>query len=404
MSNKEHFIELVDKFINGTLTEEENNALKGMLDQEENDAELDRILKESYEQSGDESFWNEKYREVFVSRLLDKAGIDSASDYIGPMKPAHRIHFLKTAWFRYAAAIILTVGLGTVAYLLTTKKDSQQTLANGNKRLQTDIPPGGDKAVLTLADGSNIILDNAANGNIADQGGVQVVKLANGQIAYDLRTLSSKDVMWNTMSTPRGGQYQVTLPDGTKVWLNAASSITFPTAFTGKERNVKVTGEAYFEVTRNKQQPFIVDINGKSAVQVLGTEFNINSYGDEASIKTTLIEGSVKIFKADQSAVLKPGQQAVQAENRIVVNSSADLDKVLAWKNGLFNFDEADLYSVMRQLERWYDIDVQYRGSSSTSMIFQGKMYRNANLSDVLEMLKKMGVNFQMDGKTLIVL
>ena len=218
------------------------------------------------------------------------------------------------------------------------------------------------------------------------------------------------------MTTPAGGQYQVTLPDGTKVWLNAASSITYPTAFVDKERPVKISGEVYFEVAKDKEKPFIVDVDGKSSVRVLGTSFNINSYGDESTIKTTLLEGSVKVMRtattavSTDSVILKPGQQALVAlpavaassDRQLKVTSDVNIEQTLAWKNGLFNFNGSDLHAVMRQLERWYGIKVEYEGSIPDTK-FSGEIYRNVNLSDVLEALQRMGVKFRLHGKTLLV-
>lgn len=359
----------------------------------------------------------------------------ASENRVDNIRPAHRIHFLKTAWFRYAAAILIV--FGSVAYLwINNRNDKDLAAATDNKRLSSDVGPGGEKAVLTLADGRKIILDSAANGNLAQQGNAQIVKLSNGQLTYNLKGSSSKEIMWNTMATPKGGQYQLTLPDDTKVWLNAASSITYPAVFVGNKREVKIAGEVYFEVAKNKQKPFVVDVDEKSLVEALGTSFNINSYTDEESIKTTLLEGSVRVLKTNTTAtatspglqpksseaddklkgavILKPGQQATiavvasadsQLENTagISIVNNPDIEKTLAWKNGLFNFNGVDLYALMRQLERWYDIKVQYQGSVP-NVIFKGEMYRNVNLSDVLAALQKMGVKFRMDGKTLIVL
>lgn len=333
----------------------------------------------------------------------------------GSHQSVHRVHFLKTTWFRYAAAIILLIGIAWYFQSNQWNSSDGSNKSTESKTLAEDIAPGTNKAILTLANGNKIILDSAANGDLANQGGVNIVKLASGQIIYDLRGLTSKEVMWNTMTTPNGGQYQVTLPDGTKAWLNAASSITFPTAFLGKKREVSINGEVYLEVATNKNQPFVVDIRGESFVEVLGTSFNINSYENENVIKTTLLEGSVKVIndKLKRSAILKPGQQAkiVRAETfnqgsqntaGISVLGNIDLDQVLAWKNGLFNFNGADLRIVMRQLERWYNINVQYR-NSVPDVVFEGKMYRNENLSYVLDMLKEEGVKFRLEGKNLIV-
>lgn len=413
MSRQEYFTELIQKFISGSLTEQENHALMRMLDDNQNDAELDRIMRESFEQSGDSRFWTDEYRETFANRLMKNEKFVKAAEGES-QKSIHRIHFLRTTWFKYAAAVLIII-IGAATYRWTT--DSRQPLTADSRSLQTDIAPGGDRATLTLADGSEILLDSAANGTLADQGGVQVLKLASGQIAYDIGGLRSGEVMWNTMSTPKGGQYQVTLPDGTRVWLNASSSIMFPTAFAAGKREVKITGEVYLEVAKDKEKPFVVDVSGKSSVEVLGTSFNINAYADESSIRTTLVEGSVKVAANDQTAILKPGQQALIAVttpsdgqpslssktgNDISVNPHPDLKQVLAWKNGVFDFTGADLKTVMRQLERWYDIQVEYK-DDIPSITFEGRMYRNVSLRDVLEALQDMGVQFELNGKNLVV-
>lgn len=353
-----------------------------------------------------------------------------ARTHAQPLNPEHRLLFLRTSWFRYAAAVILVFGVA--AYIWTTSNKTEQTVADRSKPLQTDIAPGGERAILTLADGRTIVLDSAANGHLADQPGADIVKLANGQIAYTLQGATSKEAMWNTMSTPRGGQYKLTLPDGTNVWLNAASSITFPAAFVSTERKVKVAGEAYFEVAKNKEKPFIVDVDGKSTVQVIGTSFNINSYYDEGTIKTTLLEGSVKVISGAAttnsssagrntkpsgtdynhavSVVLKPGHQAQisiraagASDQPLKVIDNADIDQVLAWKNGIFNFDGAGLKEVMLQLERWYDIQVRYEGKVP-AVQFKGKMNRGVKLSTVLNWFSELGIKTRLEGRTLIVL
>jgi ferric-dicitrate binding protein FerR (iron transport regulator) len=211
-------------------------------------------------------------------------------------------------------------------------------------------------------------------------------------------------LIFNTLSTPRGGQYQLLLPDGTKVWLNAASSITYPVGALTKEIKIKIEGEAYFEVAKNKELPFIVDIGGRSTVEVLGTHFNVNGYTNEGVIRTTLLEGSVKVTNGQSDKVLKPGQQSEQAaqDQKITVHNDVDTDKVLAWKNGLFNFEGASLPAVMHQLERWYDITVQYEGAVP-AIEFRGGMDRNVNLSAILQFLAEMKIKYTMQGHTLII-
>ena len=423
--NRELFSILIDNYLAENLSENERLQLVEMLNQPEYEQLLHARLQESFNEGVYVGPLDNVRKDVVKSLVFNR--INTPVNFAKP-SPVRRLR-----WMKWAAAIFIATGVG--AYLWNTNKKPDQTLVKQHKYLQTDIPAGGDRAILTLADGRTITLDSAANGNIAQQSGAQIIKLANGQIVYDLKGSTSTEVMWNNLSTPRGGQYQVALPDGTKVWLNAASSITFPAAFTGNKREVKIQGEVYFEVAKNKQKPFIVNIDGGAAVQVLGTSFNINSYVDEGSVKTTLLEGSIRVSanntttagaSSDQQrnlsktngVILNPGQQAMifvessainksgQQPNNIgdiIVKSDVDLDQALAWKNGIFNFNGADLKTVMRQLERWYDIKVQYKGSKFNE-IFQGEMYRNVNLSDVLEMLNKMGVKFELEGKNLIVL
>jgi ferric-dicitrate binding protein FerR (iron transport regulator) len=270
--------------------------------------------------------------------------------------------------------------------------------------LLNDVAPGGNKAILTLANGSKIILSNAKNGALTQQGNTKVVKLDDGKLAYQPdKTNAPIAVEYNTVSTPRGGQYQLTLSDGSKVWLNAESAITFPTSFTGKERKVSIKGEAYFEVAHDASKPFQVTVNGME-VQVLGTHFNINAYNDEGEMKTTLLEGAVKVSKVSVSKLIIPGEQAVVSLTEpIIVVQQADVDEAVAWKNGLFHFDNADLQQVMRQLSRWYDVDVVYIGTIPKRE-FAGEMQRDLRLSQVLELLEKNEVNFKIQGKKIMVL
>jgi len=246
-------------------------------------------------------------------------------------------------------------------------------------------------------------------GVIARQGGSSIVKTAGGRIVYRSsdatrdkapESAGAGETMMNTMRTPRGGNYRLTLPDGTQVWLNAASSITYPAAFTGKQRNVRISGEVYFEVVKNKELPFMVSVDGGADVEVLGTGFDVNAYTDEGSVKTTLLEGSVRVCKV----VLKPGQQAQVSQQKVSVVNNVDIDKVMAWKNGLFNFQDVSLREVMRQLERWYDIEVVYR-KNVPDIRFEGEISRNINLSDLLKVLARADVKFSIEGgRRLVVL
>jgi ferric-dicitrate binding protein FerR (iron transport regulator) len=327
----------------------------------------------------------------------------------------------KLSW---AAAIIL-IAVGIYTWSVNNRKQNPTTTT----RL-SDIPPGKNTAILTLSDGSAIVLDSSSNGVLATQGNTRILKNATGRITYTPNnTTTDIASLDNTLSTPKGGQYQLTLPDGSNVWLNAASSITFPTAFTGSQRHVTITGEAWFEVAKDNRHPFIVDIKDAQSVEVLGTEFNINGYDNEAQIRTTLIKGSIKIAAIHRpgtaaashqsnvppatpaAVILKPGQQAILASTSrqttantgITTIDAADIEKIMAWKKGLFNFEGADVPTVMRQLERWYDIHVKYNGAIP-DIRFRGELDRGVNLSEILKILPEMGIRYRLEDRTLIVL
>ena len=301
-----------------------------------------------------------------------------------------------------AASLIGVIALST---FLWVKQHSKQPIAQINqiaKSNNNDVNPGGNKAVLTLADGSTIILDDAKNGAIAQQGNTKVVKI-DGKLNYNVSELSTQQPVFNTISTPRGGQYQVVLPDGSKVWLNSVSSLRFPTFFNGKQRRVEITGEAYFEVAKNQAMPFIVSVNG-AEIEVLGTDFNVNAYSDESTIRTTLLEGSVKFAKDGNVAILKPGQQSQLSLNgQLKTINNVEIEKVVAWKNGFFLFEASDFKTVSKQLSKWYDVEVVY--DKEIDDLFYAKVPRSTKLSDLLKALSLTGkINFKIEGKKIIVL
>jgi ferric-dicitrate binding protein FerR (iron transport regulator) len=275
--------------------------------------------------------------------------------------------------------------------------------------------------MLTLADGRTITLDDVQNGILTKEGNTAVSK-KDGIVMYHSPAGDAQPaaiISYNTLTTPRGGQYQLVLPDGSKVWLNAASSIKYPTAFTGNERKVEVTGEGYFEVAKNASMPFHVQVNNMD-VEVLGTHFNINGYSDEPSIRTTLLEGSVKVrqwsmvngqLKTENEALLKPGEQAALAgthspltthHSPLTIDHSPNTEEVMAWKNGLFQFQDASIESIMRQVARWYDVQIEYKGKINNEFI--GKIPRHVPVSSVLNILESTGwVHFTIVGKKIIV-
>lgn len=326
-------------------------------------------------------------------------GMNRVNQLVKPS--ATPVHLLRRRFLRYAAAGLLLLGTG--AYYWTIHKNKQPELAHG--RATDTIAPGRDGAVLTLADGSKVVLDSMGNGVIANQRGVPV-SLQGGQLAYGPISSSSAEMIYNTISTPRGRQFKVLLPDGSKVWLNAASSLRYPTAFSGKERRVTLDGEAYFEIAKNAAMPFKVAIGNTMEAEVLGTSFNINSYKNESTIKTTLLEGVVRLNAFQQSQTLKPGQQVtiIPSKQKMEPAQNADQDKVMAWKNGLFNFDDASLPEVMRELERWYDIEVTY-AKDIPPIRFGGEINKQNTLQDVLQILEKSNVHFRLEqGRKLVVI
>ncbi len=269
------------------------------------------------------------------------------------------------------------------------------------------VAPGGNRAVLTLAGGQKIILDSAAAGVLAEQGNTHVQKLGDGQLAYEAGRkggTAPATPLYNTLTTPRGGQYELTLPDGTKVWLNAASSITYPTAFPGNSRTVEMTGEAYFEVVHDKKRPFVVKAGGQT-IQDIGTHFNVNDYTDEPAQVTTLLEGAVTVG----GHPLRPGEKATvtgatgSGAGAIIVVTQGDPDQAVAWKNGLFVFTDAGLQTVMRQLSRWYNVDVTYEGNIPPRQ-FTGMIGRSLTLNQVLKGLAKERVHYRIEeGNRLII-
>jgi transmembrane sensor len=293
--------------------------------------------------------------------------------------------------FFKAAVIVMVLLAGTYVYL---KQTEHPALTASFKSKKSKIIPGGDNAVLLLADGSQVILNKASDGQIADQPGVKVVKTKSGELIYRFaKNIAPQSVAINTVITPRGGQYHLILVDGTEVWLNAASSIKFPTAFNGNDRRVEVRGEVYFEVAKNKSKPFIVHTD-QSDIKVLGTHFNVNAYDDEEVQRTTLLEGSVEIKRGNQKMLLIPRQQANidGKSNTIKIKEIEDLDAIIAWKNGYFQFEKSDVQSVMRQVSRWYNTDVGYNGTIPTKQ-YTGKIPRSVNVAKLIEMLSYSGIH-----------
>lgn len=307
----------------------------------------------------------------------------------------------RKGWWMAAASVLLAVGLSVYFYQAGNPFQSRQSV------YINDVAPGSNKAFLTLANGARISLTDAKNGALAQQSGIQITKTAEGKLVYTARSSGqgpdNEAAGMNTIETPKGGQYQVVLPDGTKVWLNAASSLKFPASFIGNVRKVILKGEAYFEVVHNKKQPFQVGTS-KQTVEVLGTHFNINSYLDDGNTQTTLLEGSVRV-NAQTNVVLKPGQQSVLNAKSGLQVRQANLETVMAWKNGDFIFKDENLENIMMQITRWYDVDVVYNDLDPKSVVLGGWVSRSKNLSAVLKIIESIAnVHFKVEGRRVTVM
>jgi transmembrane sensor len=301
-----------------------------------------------------------------------------------------------------AASLLLLFSFGF--WLYRQQQPAKQLDISKNKR---DIAPGGNKAILTLANGTKIVLDSASSGEIAQQGGVTVTKTKSGQVIYNLAQLTSSSpepAGYNTIATPSGGQYQVVLPDGSHVWLNAASSIRFPTVFSGNERKVEIKGEAYFEIVKNKEKPFRV-LSGEQMVEVLGTHFNVMAYEDEKAIVTTLLEGSVAVSNSKGRVTIKPNQHVImQRANSILTINQANADAAVMWKNGYFYFDDEPIEGIMRKVSRWYNVDIVYKGNI-TGKTFGGNISRFKKVSELLDVLQATGsIHFEIGERRIIVM
>jgi transmembrane sensor len=310
-----------------------------------------------------------------------------------------RINSFKRWWV--AASVLLIAAAGGYWLLSGLSHRSPKT---EKTQATKDIAPGRDGAVLTLADGRQVVLDSLNNGVVASEHGATVL-LSNGELTYEVPAASEETGprAFNTMATPKGRQFKLKLPDGTEVWLNAASSITYPTVFAASERKVTITGEVFFEVKEDKEKPFMVDIDGRATVEVLGTKFNINAYTNEPELNTTLVQGSIRMLHNGKSAMLKPGQQSRISSTGMKLTEQADIETVMAWRNGLFRFHNDPLDLVLRQLSRWYNLEIKYE-QGVPDILFSGEIKRDLTLSQSLDMLSEMGVHFRIEERTLIVL
>lgn len=387
MKSKQDIEKLLKRYLDDQSTPEEVKQLLELNNSQPN-ADWYPYLEEVFRNSPpDAEFTKEKWEPVLLSILQERE---------------ERVWVVRTfrKW-RLAAAACLLLALGTLLWWFNMRKPDTRPIANVPT---TDIPaPTRNHATITLADGRTVDLDSAGNGQLAQQGTIKLVKLASGQIAYQTSDGQIiKELQYNTLSNPRGSKViDIRLSDGSQVWLNAGSSITYPVAFPGNERKVELNGEGYFEVARDKAAKFIVSSNDVST-EVLGTHFNVNAYDNEEAIKVTLLEGAVRTGNKNGTVVIAPGQQAVAEKGSMKVNDSPNLDQVMAWKNGVFNFNQLSIDEVMSQIENWYDIKVEYQSGKPNARLF-GEMGRDLSLLEVLQSLKDVGIHCRLEGKVVTI-
>lgn len=396
MNNYEPYFDiaaLIAKHLKGETTYEEEQQLQQWLGADPHNRELFDKLNRSVLIEQQLKVYNHSDKEKAWINITERTGFEKKIKNHKPLQ-----------FFAYAASVLFLLGVGMKFAGIFYQGDKTDRTT---PKHAADLMPGGNKAVLTLADGSTITLDSNRKGQIARQQNV-TISVKAGEIVYNNNsgsdTPSQKDLgACNTITTPRAGQFSVVLPDGSKVWLNAASSLKYPVNFTGKERKVELSGEGYFEVAHNPARPFIVNTAGQT-VKVLGTHFDIDAYKDDGNIKTTLFEGSVKITNGSgtQSLRLTPGEQALNTTGKLSLIPDADTGEAIAWKEGKFLFHNTDLMTIMKEISRWYDVEVEYQGKI-TPKHYIGRISRNVPVSQIFEILKTSGINFTINGRKIIV-
>lgn len=379
--------ELIAKSVSNDLSDEETKALLQWIEASEANLSL-------YQDLTSEASLSEELA-ILTSFNPSEDWQKLAKQTIQSSTPIQKNGQFSLKFWLSSAAIFLIVCFGA---LQLWKSQTKNTDTNHfSARLKNDIAPGGNKATLQLGDGSVVVLNDSNNGFQSKQQNVKLL-VQNGEITY--QSIGKQDhLIYNTVTTPKGGQFKLVLDDGTKVWLNAASSIKFPMAFSGKERLVELTGEGYFEVAHDASKPFKVVLPNIGQVDAIGTAFNINAYAEENSLKTTLLQGKVKVAFGQKTDYLNPGQQAQFFQNgQIHILDQVALEEVVAWKNGQFIFKQMNVEDIMRQISRWYEIEVIYHGAVSKET-FSGIVNRNSNLMEVLKIMEEGGVRFKIDGK-----
>jgi hypothetical protein len=381
------FRSLLEKYLADSISESEKAQLFQMLQSTDYESELEQIIDAAFLKGNIKGLSDPNRAKVLFDKIVEQGQVSRKSLFTSNR-------------FRYAAMAAAILLLLSVAVYQFRPIVHTPAIITGKGKTDGEIVPGSDKAMLTLSDGSIVILDST--GTKAMRQGNTDIRQYKGQLKY-LQQESATIASYNTLTTPRGGQFRLTLPDGSEIWLNAASSITYPTAFTGNRRKVTITGEVYIEVVKNENMPFEVIVNDDIEITVLGTRFNVNAYKDEPSVSMTLLEGAIKVSRANNDQLLIPGQQEMLLpDGTLSIINDVDTASVIAWKNGMFSFNDADIPAVMRQINRWYDADIVYK--SEVSQHFMGCVPRSVPVSKLLTMLELTGrLHFRIDGKKIIV-
>jgi transmembrane sensor len=388
---------LFNLYYSGEATVDETAELMSMIRSAKNDQQLTSLLEETWNTLSSHGlfFTKEESNKMFHSIIEPSYTFEEDQVVDKPYQSGWYI-----GWRLAAAAMILMIGFGTFYHFKLNSGTQKMAVI---KPVIKDVPPGGNRALLTLANGSTIILDSASNGLLATQGTTRISKKENGQLVYNATKMDKAQSLSqiNMLSTPKGGQYQIILPDGSKVWLNASSSIKYPATFPKNERKVEVTGEVYFEVTKDKSKPFRVSFD-ETEVEVLGTSFNIMAYKDDTTSRTTLVEGAVSLTNKHINKRLKPGQQASVSSSGNITTHLVDVEEAIAWKKGLFYFRNANIQQIMKKAARWYDIEIRYEGAVPVRQ-FTGKVSMDVNISELLQMLNYAGVKCRIEDKKVII-
>ncbi|HVI47799.1 MAG TPA: FecR domain-containing protein [Chitinophaga sp.] len=393
MEQQQVFKQLLDKYLAGNISAEEKEQLETLLTSNEYSNNLETLIDKDWELLPAEKDTTDPLGKAIYGRIQEHA---FAGKHI--LQP---VYVSKIKWWAAASVAVLITVSATLYYFNIKPGHRQGAKAQA---LQNDVGPGGDKAILTLANGEEVILDSRRQGIIVSQSGLTIKKNGAGQIEYHVSGKQDTPVEFNTISTPPGGQFLIVLPDGSRVWLNSCSSLHFPTDFRELQRDVALQGEAYFEVAENARHPFNVTVNNKINIKVLGTRFNVMAYPDEENIRTTLLQGAVQLWNDNKPLLLKPGEEGRYNRNQsTLVALASNEEEALAWKNGYFSFEHADLKSIIRQLARWYGLEIVYEGSLPEKR-FVGTIPRNGVLSGALNVLKGMGVDSRLKGKKLVIM